>query len=122
MKISLILLGLLLSLTSFVSFASGTGGTSFKPAPQQQIDPEKRAYSLGKKIFRKKVTCKKCAFNRKEMGPQKALDILTQLYENPEHSNLLSDNEYQYVGFYLNKRYKLKEYIDDQKAELADSQ
>jgi len=91
--------------------ASGSSG----PAPSARIQrsPEQvehdRLYSLGRKTFKKKVSCKKgCVIGKGIVKRNNAREYLIKINQETEFTSVLSAEEVRAVSIYLVRRYKIK--------------
>ena len=124
-KITLIALPLILSLLSHYAYASGTygGGSYNRSAEQRQVD---QTYESGKAIFRGRASSagklKYCVSVDGELLPVKRSslkgfkntkysDVANQLFNcdlpDKKIAEQLTKDEFLYVIYYLNKRFKL---------------
>ena len=83
------------------SYASGSFSPSSNNGSQQ-------AYNLGKKVFHKKLACKKCVLPKKKLSKEEAQHLINNLEVREEFTSILSPKESEATKVYLVKRYKLQ--------------
>ena len=111
-SISVLTLGALalgLLVTPATAFASGSGGYSGGGysgggVQARQVDPQRAAYSRGKKRFKRQITCKSCEYNDGVKGKDAANEVVAKI--NAGEFNL-TPNERNDVITYIYRRYRL---------------
>lgn len=92
---------ILISLTGGINFAFASGSYSTGGGDANQ------SYNVGKSTVYKKLICASCPLAGQEIDTAKAAEIIQMLTDKPELTAKLSENEFEGVLVYLNRRYKL---------------
>ncbi len=99
------LLGLVMSVSAPVAFASGSSGSSVPSGGYERIrDPYQEAYDLGRRTLKRDVTCKTCLFPEGVKDRETALAVIARL-ETGELA--LTERKTAALVVYLDRRFTL---------------
>jgi hypothetical protein len=88
----------------FSSGGFGSGTNSF-PSEPRQVDPTKAAYSRGKSMFKKNITCSKCLYPKGIKDGVTATDVALKVRAGEFN---LSAEEKEDIMIFLKKRYGIE--------------
>ena len=82
-----------------------SGGGFSGGSPRVQISPEQRSFQRGQKIFKKSLSCSKCAFPRGITSTKQAQDAVTRV-KNGQIK--LKKSHKKDLLYYMSQRYRVK--------------
>lgn len=83
----------------------GFSGGGFSGGPRIQVTPEQRSFQRGQKIFKKSLSCTKCAFPRGITSTKQAQDAVTRV-KNGQIK--LKKRHQKDLLYYMSQRYRVK--------------
>ncbi len=91
---------------ALASGGGGYGGSGYSGgSPRVKLSPEQRSFQRGQKIFKKSLSCSKCAFPRGITSTKQAQDAVTKV-KNGQIK--LKKSHQEDLLYYMSQRYRVK--------------
>ena len=87
------------------SGGGGGGGGGFGGTYSQPVNPAQQAYSRGLSLFKKRVTCKKCAYSKGVPDSVTAKEVMKRMNAGEFTTD---QRERELIAYYVSDRYSVR--------------